>query len=98
MLVVVGGDTELVPKRWMASSVFPAVQNLLLAALEEGLASALTTIAALRADDLREIVDFPASIEPLAIVPLGWPARALGRARRIDFAEKTSRDRYGNRW
>jgi nitroreductase len=98
VLVVVGGDTELVAKRWMASSVFPAVQNLLLAALDEGLASALTTIAALRAEELRAIVDFPATIEPLAVVPLGWPARALGPARRIAFAEKTSRDRYGNRW
>jgi hypothetical protein len=62
------------------------------------LASALTTIAALRADDLRQLVEFPETVEPLAIVPLGWPARALGRARRIDFSEKTSRDRYGNRW
>ena len=98
VLVVIGGDTELVPRSWLKSSVFPAVQNLLLAALDEGLGCALTTIATLRADDLRVVVGFPPSVEPLAVVPLGWPGRELGPPRRVPFEMKTSRERYGEPW
>lgn len=98
VLVVVGGDTELVPRRTLASSIFPAVQTLLLAATAEGLGSALTTIATLRGDELAAVVGFPEQVQPLAVVPLGWPQRRLGPARRIPFEEKTSRERYGTRW
>src|SRR5271166_687174 len=44
VLVVVAGDTALGDRRVMEASVFPAIQNLLLAATALGLGSSLTTL------------------------------------------------------
>ena len=78
------------------SSIFPALQNLLLAAGAVGLGSALTTIATAFAAELREIVGLPEALVPVAVVPLGYPAQPLGPPRREPFADHTHRDTYGS--
>jgi len=96
--IVVGGD-ETLTERWvLSSSVYPAVQNLLLAATALGLGSALTTIAANIPDQVRELTDLPEHVRPMALIPLGWPARALGPPRRRPVTEIAHRDRYGRPW
>lgn len=79
-------------------AVYPAVQNLLLAATALGLGSALTTIAANIPDQVRELTDLPEHVRPMALIPLGWPARALGPPRRRPVTEIAHRDRYGRPW
>lgn len=98
VLVVVAADTRRGLRATVASSVFPAVQNLLLAATAVGLGSALTTIATTYAAELRELVGLPDEVEPVAVVPLGVPARRLGPPRRDPFGEHTHRERYGILW
>jgi nitroreductase len=98
VLIVVGGDTTVVDRTHLKSSVFPAVQNLLLAATARGLGSCLTTIATLRADELRALVGFPLKIDPLAMVPIGYPTRSLSPPRRDPMASKAFRERYGTPW
>ena len=96
--IVVGADLDRCHAATIGSSVFPAVQNLLLAATAHGLGSALTTISTVFADDLREIVGFPASIVPVAVVPIGQPARRLGSSRREPVEDHAHREAYGNGW
>jgi nitroreductase len=99
VIVVIGADGESgVHPRALASSIFPAVQNLLLAANALGYGSALTTLTAASADELRAIVDLPATVTPMAVIPLGRPARPLGPPRRRPARETTHRDKYGQRW
>jgi nitroreductase len=99
VLVVIAADTASgVHPKAVASSIFPAVQNLLLAAGALGYGSALTTLTAAAGDELRAIVDLPEHITPMAIVPLGRPARALGPPRRRPIAESTHRDQFGRPW
>jgi len=98
VLVVVGGDTRLVDRRVLEASVFPATQNLLLAAGALGLGSALTTLSLTFGDELAELVGFPFEVRPMAVVPLGWPARPLGRPRRAPLEEKVHRESYGETW
>lgn len=98
VLVVVCGDAERALRPTLASSVFPAVQNLLLAATALGLGSALTTLTLLRPDDVRSLLDLPEHVVPMALVPLGWPGRPLGRSRREPVATRTHRERYGSPW
>lgn len=96
--IVVGGD-ESRTERWvLSSSVYPAVQNLLLAATALGLGSALTTIAANIPDQVRELTDLPEHVRPMALIPLGWPATPLGPPRRRPVTEIAHRDRYGRPW
>ncbi|MGH9030161.1 MAG: nitroreductase family protein [Acidimicrobiales bacterium] len=98
VIVVVGGDTSNVDVRVLEASVFPAIQNLLLAAGALGLGSALTTLPLVFSDQLAEIVGFPFEVRPMAVVPLGWPARPLGPPRRVGLSEKVHRETYGTRW
>lgn len=96
--IVVGADTERGLPITAAESTFPAIQNLMLAAGALGLGTALTTIAVGYAVELRAIVGFPETVIPMAVIPLGHPARPLGPPRRDPFAAHTHRDRYGRRW
>jgi len=98
VLVVVGGDTRLALEPTVPSSIFPAVQNLLLAATALGLGSALTTLTTAFGAELRGLVGLPDEVQPVAVVPLGWPARPLGPPRRLPVSEKAHRERYGRPW
>jgi nitroreductase len=96
--IVVCADLERGLEVTVASSIFPAVQNLLLAATALGLGSALTTITTTFAKELVALLGLPATVVAVAVVPLGWPARPLGPPRREPFAAHTNRERYGNAW
>lgn len=98
VLVVVGGDTRLGDRRVLAASIFPATQNMLLAAGALGLGAALTTLPLVFGDELAEIVGFPFEVQPMAVVPLGWPARPLGPPRRQSVNEKAHRETFGSPW
>ena len=96
VLIVVCGDTSVCHEAALAASIFPAVQNLLLAAGALGLGSALTTLPTL--GGLDSLLGLPATVRPMAVVPLGWPARPLGPSRRQPMELKTHRERYGAPW
>ncbi len=98
VLVVVAADTERGLAATIPSSIFPAVQNLLLAATALGLGSALTTLTTGAATELREIVEMPEHVVPVAVIPLGLPARNLGPPRREPVSAHTHRDRFGTSW
>jgi nitroreductase len=98
VLVVVGADTRLGDRRVLEASIFPAVQNLLLAATALGLGSSLTTLPLVFGDELASIIELPAEVLPMAVVPLGWPARPLSPPRRLPVTEKAHRDSFGNPW
>jgi nitroreductase len=98
VLVIVAGDTSRCVASVIPASIFPAVQNFLLAAQALGLGSALTTLTTGYADELRAIVDLPEHLLPIAVLPLGWPAKPKGPPKRKPVAGKTHRDRFGSPW
>jgi nitroreductase len=96
--IVVCADVQRGLESTIPSSIFPAVQNLLLAATALGLGSALTTITTGYRAEMQAILGLPESVSPIALVPIGHPARPLGPPRRASFAEHTHRERYGQSW
>lgn len=99
VLIVVGADTTLAHPATVGASLFPAVQNLLLAATALGLGSVLTTLAMSGgSDELASLVGLPSTVTPVAVVPLGWPERRLRPARRRTLSEVAHRETYGNCW
>lgn len=97
VIIVVGADMSRVIEAVMEPSIFPAIQNLLLAANALGLGAALTTLTT-SARELRDLLALPEHMRPVAVVPLGWPARKLGPPRRAPVAEKAFREKYGQPW
>ena len=99
VIIVLCGDTERLPLEQMGSSIFPAAQNVLLAANALGLGSLMSNLPLFAPDGgLAKTLDLPEHIVPLATLPIGYPARKMGPPRRRPVAEVTSRDRYGNAW
>jgi nitroreductase len=96
VLVVVAADGRGgVPAAVLESSVFPAAQNLLLAAGALGYGSSMTTLAAQDPDALAAAVGLPPGVRPLAVVPVGRPARPLGRPRRRPVDAVAHLDAFG---
>jgi nitroreductase len=95
VLIVVCGDTRLTYPQAMDASVFPAVQNLLLAAHALGVGSTLTTLPVLGGDELAALLGLPAEVVPVAVVPLGHLPKPLGPPRRQPLSEKAHLNRYG---
>ncbi len=82
----------------LGASIYPAVQNLLLAAQVAGLGSVLTTRWKAKEAEVRPLLGLPETMTLHAILPLGWPDRRYGRNHRLPAAELTSRERYGEPW
>lgn len=79
-------------------SIFPAVQNLLLAARAVGLGAALTTLPLWSRALARRTLGLPPGITPCAVVPMGWPMLGgYGPTTRRPVEEVLHLDRYGNR-
>ena len=79
-------------------SIFPATQNLLLAARAIGLGATLTTLPLWSRGLARRTLGLPAGVTPCAVIPLGWPAGGgYGPTTRHPVEEHTHLDRYGNR-
>jgi nitroreductase len=78
-------------------SIFPSVQNLLLAARAAGLGAALITLPLWSKWLARRALGLPWTVSPCAVIPLGWPTGRYGPTTRRPVGEVVSLDRYGNR-
>lgn len=78
-------------------SIYPSVQNLLLAARSAGLGAALITLPLWSLLSARRILGCPWNVTPCVVIPLGWPRGRYGPTTRRPVGEVTSLDRYGNR-
>jgi nitroreductase len=78
------------------ASVYPAVQNVLLAAREAGLGTVLTTLLCAVEPDVKTLLGIPAEISTAAMVTMGWPARPFPRKlSRRPLSEFAFTDSYG---
>jgi len=75
-------------------SIFPAVQNLLLAARGLNLGAALTTLHKLYEGEIKELLGVPPEVELVALIPLGYPLGRYGPNRRLPVDKVV----YWNRW
>lgn len=90
-----GGETNLVT----GSSIYPAVQNILLAARGLGLGSVLTTFHKQYEDEVRALLSIPDNVETAALLPIGYPADGVryGPTRRRPIEEVTHWDGWRGR-
>jgi nitroreductase len=76
------------------ASIYPACQNLMLAARALGLGTGLTTRHRVRKADIHEVLGIPDGIESAAIIPLGWPNRDYGPNHRAPLEQFLSYDHW----
>ncbi len=87
-----GGDTGTSPA---GSYVYPAVQNLMLAARALGLGTTLTTLHRAHEGDVKELLAIPDNVETMALIPLGWPKGKFGMGPRRPVEEVAYWDKWG---
>ncbi|MCK9494049.1 MAG: nitroreductase family protein [Dehalococcoidia bacterium] len=76
------------------ASVYPAVQNLMLAARALGLGTVMTTLWRLENDAIREVLAVPEGWEIAAFVPVGYPETPMGKSRRPPLEGYVFEDRW----
>ena len=76
-------------------SIYPSVQNLLLAARAVGLGASLITLPLWSVTSARSILGLPLSVTPACIVPLGWPRGRYGPTTRRPVGDVVHLDRFG---
>lgn len=83
-----------------ASSIFPAVQNILLAARGLGLGSVLTTRQTRFEKEIKQLLGIPGDVATMALLPIGFPAEGTryGPTRRRPLEEVAFVDRWGESW
>ncbi len=77
-------------------SVYPAVQNLLLACRAVGLGASLQTLPIWWVPRVRRILGLPRNITPVCIIPIGWAKGRYGPTTRRPIGEIVHLDRFGN--
>jgi nitroreductase len=79
------------------ASIYPAVQNLLLAARALGLVTVLTTLHTQYESEIKALLHIPKTVETAALIPVGYPAEGVrwGRARRGLLSEVVFHDKWG---
>jgi len=83
------------PSRTAGSSIYPAVQNMLLAARALGLGATLTTLYLTFEKEVESVLGLPADVHSYALLPIGYPIGRFGPVRRVPLAEVVYRDRWG---
>lgn len=91
LAIVVATDKS----RFAVSDGSRAIQSMLLAAWADGVGSNWVGFGGL--DKVRALLDIPANLDVLAILPFGYPARAVGRGKkqRKPLRDVAHLERYG---
>ncbi len=92
------GSGRLLAAQSAYASIFPAVQNLMLAARGLGLGSTLTTVYASAEAEIRAAVGIPARVHVAAMIPLGYPAEPFRVTRRKPVDTVAFLDRWGRKF
>jgi nitroreductase len=83
------------PKRSDGASIYPAVQNMLLAARALGLGATLTARHLLYEKETEAALGLPPGVHSYAILPIGYPMGRFGPVKRGALGEIVYQDRWG---
>ena len=78
-------------------SIYPAVQNMLLACRAFGIGATLTTTHCFFEEELKQKVGVPDNMEIAALLPLGYPKGKLGKTSRKPVDEVLYWDKWGQK-
>jgi nitroreductase len=83
------------PGRSAGASIYPAVQNMLLAARALGLGATLTTRHLLYEKETEAALGLPPGVHSYAILPIGYPMGNFGPVGRGPLKEIVYQDHWG---
>jgi len=76
------------------SSIYPAAQNLIVAARALGLGTVFTTFQGVADAVIRDTLDIPDDVHIGCMIPMGWPNAKFGPVKRQPYDKVVHRDRW----
>jgi len=84
---------------WVAgASIYPAVQNIILACRALGLGTVLTTNHVLLEAEVKRALELPEDVRTFGLMPIGYTDDKFGGVKRLPLSEVALHDRFGNPW
>jgi nitroreductase len=81
---------------WTAgASIYPAVQNIILACRALGLGTVLTTNHTIAEEEIKAVLHLPPEVRTFALMPIGYPEKRFGPVQRRPIEEVSVLDEYG---
>jgi nitroreductase len=84
--------------RIRGASIYPAVQNILLACRGLGLGTVITTNHIRCEGEVKSVLGIPVDVDTFALMPIGWPLDKFGPLTRRPLSEIVHADRWGAGW
>ncbi|MBV9202513.1 MAG: nitroreductase family protein, partial [Alphaproteobacteria bacterium] len=82
-------------ERIRGASIYPAVQNMLLACRALGLGTVITTNHVRCEDEVKALLGIPDEVSTWALMPVGWPIDKFGPLTRRPLNEVIHADHWG---
>ncbi len=85
-------------ERIRGASIYPAIQNIILACRSFGLATLITTNHLRYETEVKAALQIPADVDTYALMPIGYPEAKFGPVSRRPVREVTFADHWSNPW
>ncbi len=85
-------------QRIRGASIYPAVQNIMLACRGLGLGTVLTTNHLRCEPEVKAVLGIPDEVDTYGLMPIGWPLGRFGPLSRRPLTEVAFADRWGTPW
>jgi nitroreductase len=80
------------------ASIYPAVQNIILACRAFGLGTLITTNHIRCEEEVKVLLGIPDDVSTYALMPIGYPENKFGPVKRRPVNEVAYSDRWGTPW
>ncbi|MGE0851235.1 MAG: nitroreductase family protein [Hyphomicrobiaceae bacterium] len=91
-------DEQAYVDRIRGASIYPAVQNIILACRALGLGTTITTNHIRCEDEVKAVLGIPDDVQTFAMMPIGYPLGTFGPVTRRPVVEVACADRWSQPW
>jgi len=84
--------------RMLGASIYPAVQNIILACRALGLGTVLTTNHLVYEDEVKAVLGIPPDVQTYGLMPIGYPRGKFGPVKRKPVSEVAHLDSWDKSW
>jgi nitroreductase len=84
-------------EQFVWSALYPAAQNILVAARSLDLGTTFTTFHMFAETEIRELLSIPSEVKFAALIPIGWPERGFTKVKRKPLDKVVHWDKWSPR-
>ncbi|MCH7578579.1 MAG: nitroreductase family protein [Chloroflexi bacterium] len=95
LIIATFNTSGVAPVSTSGASIYPAVQNLMLAARALGLGTTITTLHRSHEAEVKQLLGVPDGVDTMALIPLGYPVGKFGPTNRIPTEKVVYWEKWG---